>query len=559
MARGEIKIPMAVDTSGIAKEIDNGLVQPLEDAEDALKALSKVDAGKDLERDLDKASKATDDLKDELDDARDNLKRLGYAAKNAGDDAKRGMDRAEEGVEEFGDEAKSTAKEAAASFNGSAEDIVDAFQEVAANAFAGFGPAGLLAGLAIAAGIGIAVGEFQKATEAAEELRQKAIEYASSARDAGVSTETWLTGAQRMVERLQELEELKSTDFRFFWDEDPSQLEEWSDALDKMNRSAEEIGDVLGSSTDSVKEYRDAIEESRRATLDEIDAITERTAANGEATDADKARMDALQEELQGSKDVLEALNDEISLRDQATDSAQRQKDAGVDAALARAQAEEEAADAITSAQEAVRDSALSAYDTMRNAAYDKATADDAAFNVDTWLAYVEETRALADSYKTNLEGMKLTPAEWENFLALPEDARNTIAASYATAAEDGKERIRAALSDGGSTAGTDATVGFDENFNPNAEVEINAETGAAEADLKDVSRDRETEIKVKTTGKADAKSDLDSLAKDRHATIRVRADTSDASASVNSWRRNQENRPVYITVRARNAGSQLV
>lgn len=50
MARGEIKIPMAVDTSGIAREIDNGLVQPLEDAEDALKSLSRSMPGRTWRR-----------------------------------------------------------------------------------------------------------------------------------------------------------------------------------------------------------------------------------------------------------------------------------------------------------------------------------------------------------------------------------------------------------------------------------------------------------------------------------------------------------------------------
>ncbi|APH44874.1 hypothetical protein BMW26_07825 [Microbacterium sp. 1.5R] len=559
MARGEIKIPVGVDTSGIQREINNGLVEPIEDAEKALKKLGDTDAGTDLKRDLEKASKATEELGDELDEARKDLKKLGFAAKDAGDDAKRGMKGAEDGIEEFGDEAKSTAKESAASFDGSAESIIDAFQEVAANAFAGFGPAGLLAGLAIAAGIGIAVGEFQKAAEAAEELRMKAVEYAADAVEAGVSTDRWITSAGVLVERIRELEEAKSSDFRAFWDEDPSKLEDWTDGLDKMGRSAEEVGDVLKSSTGAVEDYRDAIEDSRRSILDEMDAITERTAASGEATDADRARYEALQEQLAGSKDVLEALDEELKLRDATTESAQRQSAAGVDAALERADAEEEAAARIEGAQEAVEASALSAYDSMRSAAYDKATADDAAFNVDTWLTYVEETRALADQYKSNLEGMKLTPAEWENFLALPEEARNSIAASYQSAGEEGKERIRVALSDGGSTAGADATVGFDENFNPSAEVEIQAETGAAEADLKDVSRDRTAEIKVKTSGKADAKNDLDALARDRHATINVRADVSRADSAINTMRRNQESRPLYITVYKRNGGDQLV
>lgn len=556
MARGEIKIPMAVDTSGIAKEIDNGLVEPIEDAEKALEALSKVDAGRDIERDLDKAQDATEDLKDELDDTRDQLKKLGYAAKDAGDDAKKGMGRAEEGVEEFGDEAKSTAKEAAASFDGSAESIVDAFQEVAANAFAGFGPAGLLAGLAIAAGIGIAVQEFQKAAEAAEELRLKAVEYAGDAVEAGVSTEAWISSAGVLVERIRELEETKSTDFRWFWEDDPSQLEKWSDALKDTNQEADQLGKVLGSTDEAVQSYRDAMQDARDATMEQAEALAENTAL---ADEAGMAKVQALEEEVAGYDQLLKQLDLEVDTREQSADSAQRQRDAGVEAALAQAAAEEDKAQRIEAATDAVESSVLSSYDSMRGAAYDKATADDAAFNTGKWLDYVEQTRSAADGYRANIAAMKLSPEEWENFLALPEDARNSIAASFATAGEDGQTRIRAALSDTGSASAADATVGFNENFNPEADVEVQVDTGKAESALKAVSKKRTAEIAVKTTGTSKAKADLDALAKKRHATIDIRSNTSPATNGVNTWRRNQESRPVYIEVKAKSGGRLLV
>nr|WP_315266026.1 hypothetical protein [Microbacterium lemovicicum] len=185
MARkGDIEIPIAVDTSGVEKSIRNGLIDPVEDAEGALKKLSKADSG-DIAKDMDKAQDATKDLSRELDDARDDLKKLGYAAKDAGDDSRKGMDRAKEGVGEFKDEANSTAREAAASFSGSADDIGDAFQEVAANAFAGFGPAGALAGLAAAAGIGVVTAELQRQQEEADKLNERMTEAYQSAAEAG--------------------------------------------------------------------------------------------------------------------------------------------------------------------------------------------------------------------------------------------------------------------------------------------------------------------------------------------------------------------------------------
>lgn len=556
MARGEIKIPMAVDTSGIAKEIDNGLVQPLEDAEDALKALEKVDAGKDLERDLERAGKATDDLKDELDDARKGLQKLGYAAKDAGDDAKRGMKGAEDGVSEFRDEANSTAKEAAASFDGSAESIVDAFQEVAANAFAGFGPAGALAGLAIAAGIGIAVGEFQKAEEAAEELRQKAIEYADEAREAGISTDAWVTSAARIVERIKELEDTKSKDARWWFQKDPSNLEKWTDALAEMGRDADEVSEVLSASDDVLKDYTKSLEKSQDALMEEIQLRRETADITNEA---EVAKTQALVDEYEAHQEVLDQLSEETNLRAQAQESSERQSAAGIDGALAQAEAEEEKADRIASAEQAVQDSVTSAYDSMRNAATEYATTEDGALDINRWLEYTQEHAAAVSTYRSNLDSIRLSPEQWSNLMEMPEDARMQWVAQFVALPEAARDPYAAALNDLGSSGGSSAAVAFDDSFNPDADVEINAETRKAESDLKDVSRDRTAEIKVKTTGKAAAKRDLDALARDRHATIRVRANTSEATSWVNQWRRNQESRAVYITVRARSGGSQLV
>ncbi|WP_322412072.1 hypothetical protein [Microbacterium invictum] len=171
MARsGAIEIPIAVDTGGVEKSIQNGLIDPVEDAHEAFEKLGETDAGRDLERQIERAQDATEELDDELDTTRKSLDKLGWAAKDAGDDAKKGFERAADGAKEIGTEAESTAKEAAASFTGSAEDIGDAFQELAANAFAGFGPAGAVAGIAAAAGLGMLLERWRQDAEEMEEI-----------------------------------------------------------------------------------------------------------------------------------------------------------------------------------------------------------------------------------------------------------------------------------------------------------------------------------------------------------------------------------------------------
>ncbi|WP_096359435.1 hypothetical protein [Microbacterium sp. TPU 3598] len=551
MARkNQYEIGVAMDTDGVEKSIVNGIVKPLDDAADAFADLEKAANSADLDKELTKAQKATDKLDDELDDTRDALKRLGYAARDAGDDSKRGMDRAEEGVKEFGDEANSTAKEAAASFDGSAESILDMFQEVAANAFAGFGPAGALAGLAIAAGIGIAVGKFQEAAEAAEELRMKAVEYAQESRDAGVSTEAWFTGASRMIERIKELEELKSTDARWFWEKDPSQLEDWEDALQRMNRSTSEIGDVLSSSTEEVEKYRKAVERSKDATYDDIQALVERN--KKDPVDGYVDKVNALNDQYKAHDELLSQLDEEISLRDQTTDSYERQKAAGLDAATAEAAAAEEKAERIASAEEAVKASVTSAYDSMRQAAADYATNEDGALDINRWLEYVNQQSGAIAAYQANLETMRLSPDQWQNLLEMPEGQRTQWVAQFAALPEDARAPFAAALNDVGSTGGSEAAVAFDDSFNPEAsvDVDVSVDTGDAAAELDEAAEDRDVTIKANLTGEGTVRDGLDTLTKRRTVHVEAVLDTSQAARDLAAWRRSEANRPITITAK---------
>jgi hypothetical protein len=161
----------------------------------------------DVEEAFEDVSDSLDDMARDGDAATEKLERsfksLADESKRSGDKIgtgfKDGTDKAKAGLDDFKDEANSTAKESAASFDGSAESIAGAFQEVAANAFAGFGPAGAIAGLAAAAGIGLAVSGFDAANEASEEAQQAAADWAQAYIDAG----TRILGASQVIEGVQ--------------------------------------------------------------------------------------------------------------------------------------------------------------------------------------------------------------------------------------------------------------------------------------------------------------------------------------------------------------------
>ncbi|PTT22612.1 hypothetical protein DBR36_01510 [Microbacterium sp. HMWF026] len=415
-------------------------------------------------------------------------KDVGDAGKNIGDGVKRGTERAKEGMSEFKSEANSTARESAASFDGTGESITDVFQEVAANAFAGFGPAGAAAGLAIAAAFGAMMQSAADAQEKLQEAREAAAELAREMYDNG--------GTLPLKDRIDELFSTLSKEAKANgalqsmidqWSDFGTVLEDLEGTADAVNKPVSELIDALsGNDLDQTRAVLEAVNS-------ELDNMSDWTPV-----------WDEQYQSLNGYKTELEAT---LSAQETAARLNEAVAESGAAAAARRAQAEEEASARIQSATEAVVESSLGAYDSMRNAAYEKATADNQAFDVGKWLTYVEETRAQADAYKANLQNMKLSPGEWENLLSLPEEARAGIAASYASSGEDGKARIRAALGDGGAgEAGSEAAVSFDAAFNPDAEIKPQVDTSAAESKVKELTKDREMKIRVKLdTSEVDA------------------------------------------------------
>lgn len=150
------------------------------------KSLSEVDQDID---DLGK-NKSLDKLEGSM---KDLAKEADVTGRKIGTELDSGFKKAGKGADDFKQEAQQTARESAASFDGSAESIGDAFQEVAANAFSGFGPAGAVAGIAAAAGLGAVMTALQDQAAKLEELKQK---FADMYRSAAEEGRTYLSEAQ---------------------------------------------------------------------------------------------------------------------------------------------------------------------------------------------------------------------------------------------------------------------------------------------------------------------------------------------------------------------------
>ncbi len=152
-----------------------GIGDALDDLTDETRTQAKR-AGDNLEKGVKAGAKdagtAVEKLETSFKDmaraAQDSSKRAGDGL---GDDVSRGARKAGDGVQEFGRESNSTLKETAASVR-SVEDGIGAIQEIAANAFAGFGPVGAGVGLVGALGLGLVTAELEKQKERADEFKK---------------------------------------------------------------------------------------------------------------------------------------------------------------------------------------------------------------------------------------------------------------------------------------------------------------------------------------------------------------------------------------------------
>lgn len=240
--------------------------------DDVEKALDDVaDEAKDLERTGGKSFKKMEDgAEDAADETRELVKRLRdveKAADDVGDKSRKSFDKAKDGVEEFGEEANSTARESAASFDGSAESIADAFQEIAANAFAGFGPAGALAGLAAAAGIGLAMAGFENVQEAQEESKARAAEWADAFIEAGSKVLTFDQQAAKVRDIIT----------------DPDRYKTATDNAKLWGVSIDTAVAALAGSEGAIDEVTTALDKKKKASEEDARAAQEMAEANGSA------------------------------------------------------------------------------------------------------------------------------------------------------------------------------------------------------------------------------------------------------------------------------------
>jgi hypothetical protein len=337
-------------TDDVEKALE-GVSDSLDDlAKDGKKTGDKLGDG--LKDGAKEGDAATEKLERSFSELADKAKKESKQAGDAlGDNIKRGAREAESGVGEFKDEVNSTAREAAASF-GSVEDGVDAIQEVLANALAGFGPVGAAIGLAVAAGLGVAITQGQASAEAINNAKERTgelaneiaevggditkIDLASKFREWGVEIadtkefyELWQTSAVSNVEKVQQSARDLNVDFETLfrglsgYDEEAragalAQLKDnLADVEEQMVRNRD-VNMFAGFSDNAALDARTTALKNQISELEAVNDIV------GDAEDADRALSQAVKD----NADALDYRNEKLrDTQDAATEAARAEID----------------------------------------------------------------------------------------------------------------------------------------------------------------------------------------------------------------------------------------
>jgi cytochrome c551/c552 len=401
-----------------------------------------------------------------------------------------------EGIKQIGDEAKQNAAETFSSFDGSAQSFVNGIQGTLGGLVSSMGPVGVAAGAAGALAIGLISGAIQNGTDQTAAFKQKASELAQAFIDAGKTGEI---SVDALVEKLKDLATTT--------DQDTTNL---ADLFDEVKTAGTNSYKAIAQAYAGNQKGLDQLVKTQQKRLDQLDAERQKT----EAGNAGYAHATTeLERQADAQTKIVGILRQAQSTAKEAT----KESDAYAASGAAELQIKKN-----------LLDDVATGYDNVRSSAAQAATAEDGAFDVGTYLANVNAGKQALEQFKSNLSEIRLTPAEWTNFLGLDEKTQEQLASAYASGDSKLQQQIRSSLSDSAGKGGSDATVKFSETFKP----------------------EQKDALKIKVDD-SDAQSAVDKLTKARTMTLDVALAPGAAAGVVASLQRYVDSHPVTVNARA--------
>lgn len=478
------------------------------------------------------AAKSTEKIERSFDKVADAAKRESSAAGNAMHrNIKNGTDGASEAVAEFGDEAKANISETFSSFRGDAEDLVGIAQDTFGGVIANLGPLGMAAGAAGALGIGLLMGEFERAKEAEAELRAQVGELAGQLIDLGGDP---AGSVEAVAEGLKEL---------------ATNSEEGEVTLAGLR-------DIAEGSASGFKRLSEAYAGNSKGLEELLKLEEERYEQAEKATAADKgwnaARNKRLTNARQNQEQVVEGLREVV----EATKAAEAEEAAWL---ASSGPAMEARANQMNSLQGEIDEAIGSWTDYMGN----EEQATDPAAYIDAMQARVEATsnfnanvEKLAEEFNLSAEAVQAILDQGVDFAPMLQSIMSSgMGKEYAAQVEsmltggqaivDGtpiNATVKAEADTGKASADLDATAGK----NRTATVDAKASTRPAESAIKKVADKSYTATVKAKADTAAASRALTSLVKERKTTIKAEADLSSARNALDNF--VNQRRTVTIT-----------
>jgi hypothetical protein len=417
MASQGISIKMDIEESGVLKGAKN-VDEALEKINDQL-----GDVGKEGTRDLEKIEASLKDIN------RASLQTGTQLEKTFSKNVKGSLKDAESGMGDFKQEANQTAKETAASFDGSADSIVGMFQEVSANALSGFGPAGAVAGLALAAGIGIATSAFGANEEQAKAAKEEIAALGKELIDTG---DLGTVSIEYMVGKLKD----------FATEGDTSKT-----SLAGIRKTAKELGLDFKQLAQSYAGGTDALGDQIARVGDLIAAAKDYTAAQGENANAAYQASRSEVTALEKKKVQLEAIK--------TAEAAARQEEKDW----------YESGGPQLEAKAALISSINTAYDDVVASVTDFKDAESGVLDVDAYLAAMQARADALLDYQNSVTASDLTGEQRAALDALGLDAAEVWMAGYEKATPGQKTAMKKFLTESASESSGAAKTVIDEAF----------------------------------------------------------------------------------------------
>lgn len=185
---GGVDVNIGADTRDFERSVKAGMQEPVEDAQKALDdyVAAGNDAGDALTKTFTDQQRQTTELKQDIDQLNRSIRDGSSTTRRSQvSDVDEFRRRSSEGFDEIKDSARSNAIEVGASFTGGFDQAVGGLQGFVAEFLAGFGPAGIIAGVGAAALLGTITSAIDAGQQAAEAQKQAVRDLAGEYIDAG--------------------------------------------------------------------------------------------------------------------------------------------------------------------------------------------------------------------------------------------------------------------------------------------------------------------------------------------------------------------------------------